>query len=154
MHKGNKYRLYLTPEWVFHIGRHVGEANENWKQLDKVKIDFDRKVDILYPALSKAKQKTIKTAKQGIAINDISKVSIESHTIEFSITYKSETYFCSIPIHYFHMILDKLSSSSITLPHNAIEEIYGETEETLDAETKKLYEEVHDYLEGLIITIK
>lgn len=52
------------------------------------------------------------------------------------------------------MILDKLSSSSITLPHNAIEEIYGETEETLDAETKKLYEEVHDYLEGLIITIK
>lgn len=148
------YKLYLTPTWYFHIGKNIDDKEEIWKQLYKVKIEFDRKVKALYPFLPEKKQKDIDTAKKGIAISDILQLTITENNLQLSIIYDSNKYFCSIPIQYFHKILENISTNSISLPHNAIEEIYGETEKSLDEKTKNSYKEVRDTLNRLIIMIK
>lgn len=156
---------WQTMSYIFQAKNYTIDLDESWvlyiqgapmmkRHIHNIKIDFDLKVNLFYPFLSKEKKSIINTAKQWISIKDITQITIRDNSITFEINYDDISYPCAMPLEYFHHILNHVWKDSVTLNKKALTEIYKTTQSKLDEDVKKLYEKLIGNIHGLVIWIK
>jgi len=149
---GGNYTLSLTKEGVLQI---TSPGNTK-RVVHTAKIDFSSSTLLKLGAWCSGKNEKLEGAMNGIMIEWIKSIIFSPINIQFSLRFKGDSvdYVFSVPTRYFEDLLKKSSRKEIWFDKNAVEEIYGEAQNSLTSEDRKLYQKLEWYIKHLVIGMK
>lgn len=149
---GSNYAISLTKEGVLQI-----TSPDNKKRVvHTAKIDFSSYTLLKLGAWCTGKNEKLEGAMNGIMIEWIKSIIFSPINIQFSLRFQGDSvdYVFSVPTRYFEDLLKKSSWKEIWFDKNAVEEIYGEAQNSLTSEDRKLYQKLEWYIKHLVIGMK
>lgn len=126
------------------------------RTLHSAKIHFSNYFILKCGALCTGSNQKLQGAVDGIDIQWIKSLVFSPVNIQFSLRFQWDSidYVFSIPTLYFEELLAKSHWKEIWFDKNAVEEIYGEAQESLLPEDRALYNKLEWYIKHLVITLK
>ena len=147
-----RYEVGLSASWELRFQ----SPNQPKRTLNTARIIFKNQIMLKCGARCKGKSDKLKSAMNGVVVDGIKSISINQINVQFTLRFLWDNvdYTFSVPTWYFTELVAKSTWKEVWFTKNAVEEIYGEAQNSLTKEDKKTYDDLESYITHLVITLK